>query len=288
MTQQRTNIITNEPQNIIHLKDIYARARDGYVPRRKGLFLSDNWTKVLAKGMEKLDLKGQTLLEVGVGIGTNMAGLITSPFGVKSFIGTDICDKAVEASQKLAEDWALPNVQLIESNLLENVPDHILTQVDTLFACIPQVCKPRDFDKLAILTHDPDSASEYESHYYPPMGSIYDPCGLGLVDCLLGQARDRASQSRGVFNLAGRPGEERLNAMFSDHGCNVHILHQEMVEQHPGTTLVPFAEQEEKEGILFEFYTDKDGRKKIGAAQAEERRQNRKPIYHTVNVMLAA
>jgi methylase of polypeptide subunit release factors len=269
----------------VSLRDFYDTAtRDINIEHPLNLFYPDAWTKAFAEGLKKVakhtpTFGNNTILEVGVGIGINMAGLLCSPCPPAVFIGTDISKHAIVASSLLAlrEGW---NVTLLQSNLLHDVSDDVLAKVDYIVGCIPQVPAPpkinlSDSDKLA--------------HYYEPQGTQWDAFGLGLNAALLQQAAERAPQAFVMLNLSGRPGINRLKSLFMENGYKEPtICYSTMVEQHQETSLAAFATMEDNGQEPFEFFQDKDGKIPICASAAEKRRLAGKQVYHQIYVLLAS
>lgn len=263
----------------VQLRDFYPRARkDITVPRPSNLFLPDGWTSVLARGLSHITFKDQHVLEVGVGTAINLAGLLTHAFDAPSrFTGTDICNDAITAARQLADREELA-AELLVSDLLADVPDTTLATVTHIFACIPQVPKPADVDL---------SEGDAVAHYYEPSGSAWDDFGLGLNSELIAQATARAPQAALTLNLSGRPGIERLQQLFAAHGRDAIVLHEEIVSQHAETSLEAFAALEAAGHEAFGFYSDAAAADRISATEAEERRINKRPVFHKIHVMSA-
>lgn len=262
--------------HVVCLDEFYPDvSRNIIIPRPSDLFLPDQWTKVFARGLLTRDFAGKSVLEVGVGTGINMAGFLERRHPVASYIGTDICDKAVYASGILAVDngW---DVELMTSDLLTNVPDSLLQNVENIFACIPQVPTERD------LTQGDNFA-----HYYKGTGSYWDSYGLGLNSALIKQATQRAPQAELTLNLSGRPGIDKLRELFDYHGRLGDVAYEEMVPQHEGTSVASLARMEGNGHADFEFYGDEGGHEKINAAEAERRRVDGTPVFHKIYVLTA-
>jgi methylase of polypeptide subunit release factors len=246
------------------------------IPRSPELFLPDQWTRVFAKGLLTHAFAGRKVLEVGVGTGINMAGLLAGRIPPSQYVGTDICNNAVSASRILAtaQGW---DAQLVQSNLLEDVPDDILSRVDHIIACIPQV--PSD---------KPLGEGDNYAHYYKANGSYWDQYGLGLNSRLLKQAWERAPQASVTLNLSGRPGLDKLKELFDYHDRFARVAYEELVPQHTETSIESLAKMEQDGHAPFEFFADADGVEQIGATQAEVRRVNQEPVFHKVYVLSAS
>lgn len=267
-----------DPANFVRLRTFYPDAKDMGFTRPSNLFLSDEWTKIFAAGLIKLsgsetDFTKAHVLEVGVGVGTNILGLMTSPKPPASFIGTDICDNAIRFCRGLP-DIRRHNVRLQTSDLLSDIPKENLSKLDYIVACIPQV--PFEGD----LTQGDNFA-----HYYPPTGSNWDAFGLGLNAKLLEQAKDLTPSAQVVLNLSGRPGIERLKDLFNQFGFEPSVLHEAIVPQHKETSLASLASAEEKGADAFEFFRDPGAHEKICAVEAEGRRTAGQPLYHKIYVI---
>lgn len=267
----------------VPLRRFYENAADIFIHRPSNLFFPDAWTETFAQGIQALGKKdgfqGRHVLEVGVGIGINALGIMTSPNAPAEFTGTDICDNAVSASAHLARSHGILNVSMICSDLLKNVDPTLLHRVDHIVACIPQVPVPG-----TILLNDGDNYA----HYYTPTGTQWDEWGLGLNAGLLEQATKLAPQATVTLNLSGRPGIERLKDFFERHNRHARVLFERMVPQHIDTSLAYLAETEKHHPDLpFEFFADPEGIKRINADQAEARRVNGEPLFHKIYVISA-
>lgn len=282
MNAQTAATLASPVTDTVHLREFYPDAGDITIERPSDLFLPDIWTKVFARGLRRAaniynDVANSRILEVGVGTGVNMAGMLTIPCPPRDFIGTDICNNAVSASGRLARDngW---NVRLIASDLLDQVPQDLLNDVTHIVACIPQVPATQTLD----ITQGDNFA-----HYYEPTGTNWDEHGLGLNAKLLEQAGKRAPRAAITLNLAGRPCIERLKNMFTHYSRSPEIVHEETVQQHAGTSLASLAAKEKAGHSPFEFFADPAGAHVLSATQAESRRVVGTTIYHKVYVVTA-
>jgi len=284
MPENTLNIALNNTTKSIHLRDFYENAVcDIKINRPHNLFFPDAWTHAFAQGLqniatETLGFGNSTILEVGVGIGINMAGLLSMRDPPVDFVGTDICEDAIAASSLLAhkEGW---DITLLQSDLLNDVPNQVLAKVNYIFACIPQVPASSKMN----LKDDDNFA-----HYYEPTGTKWDKFGLGLNAALLQQTAERAPHAFVVLNLSGRPGLKRLKSLFTHHGYKAPIIcYQTMVEQHHETSLAAFATMEQNGSEPFEFFEDEEGQIPTCATVAEQRRLVGKKVYHRIYVLIA-
>lgn len=270
----------------VRLRDFFQSSAQITIPvDNSKVFLPDpSWSKTFAAGLQAFEkhtadargFEGSHVIEVGVGSGINMAGLMLQADAPSYFIGTDIAPSAVAASATLAQAHGM-NAFLLESDLLSAVPKRALERTDYIIGCIPQV--PRHSGEI---TNERDL-----SDYYEETGIPEDAYGLGLIARLLDQAKTRAPQAELVLNIAGRPGEDRLSPMFAQHGYRVSTIHTSVVRQDPGTCLNSLAEIENKSGLRFHFFRDAEARHDINAHEAEALRTAGQPIYHNLHVLAA-
>lgn len=262
----------------IPLRKFYSAAADIIIPvDNDKVFLPDvSWGGTFATGLQKCNLAGTIVAEIGAGCGINMAGLMLSKNKPASFTGADYAVSAVDASRWLADRENI-DAQILQSDLLKSFSDGELRRVDYIIACIPQV--PR---QPGHITNDRDHSDYYESR-----GVEEDEYGLGLIASLLDEAASRAPQATLILNIANRPGGERIQAMFARHGYNTDIVHKAVVQQDPTTSLMSLAEIECRTGLDFHFYADQSAQIHIGAVAAEENRKSGQPVYHNLHVLAA-
>lgn len=262
----------------VSLRDFFKEAADVKIPvDNSKVFLPDrSWSMTFAKGLQAIDFSQSHVLEVGVGSGVNLAGLITCKKPPVSFIGTDLVMDAVSASAELAQGWGW-NVRLIQSDLLDNLDGVTLSKITDIIACIPQV--PVNANTL--------QSTRELSDYYPTTGIKEDIYGLGLLARLLDQVQERAPQASVTLNIAERPGKDRVDTLFADRGFNQEVVYQHRVRQDAGTSLASLAKIERETELPFHFYADPISKLEIGAGEAEKLRVQGKPIYHNLAVIRA-
>ena len=73
--------------------------------------------------------------------------------------------------------------------------------------------------------------------------------------------------------------------MFSACGYHPVCVHEEMIAQHPYTSLASLSAIENEQGTSFEFFTDQSGAVRISAQEAEERRSTNEPVFHKICVI---
>jgi len=257
-----------------------AATRNIVIPRQPSVFLPDEWTQTFASGLQVLarstpDFTRAKVIEVGVGTGIVMAGLLTIDRPPADYIGLDISDDAITAARRLAgeQGW---QVLIKKSDLLQDLTAQELAGVQHIVACIPQV--PRAID----LNEGDNSA-----HYYHPLGTYWDTYGLGLNAKLIEQAQSLTPAAHITLNLSGRPGLPRLKALFEQHGYTPAVLHERMVGQHAGTSLESLAALENAGHEAFEFFADEQGQQPLSAREAEFRRLEQQAVFHKVYVVHA-
>lgn len=283
------NDVSSKDVEEVLLGDFYpdSTQADMVITRPSDLFLPDEWTKTFAAGLVKLAdsdpaFSEKHVMEIGVGTGINMAGLMTLKKRGKQirvpkfFIGTDIDPSAVTASRGLASRNGLSHVtKFTPSSLLDNVSQSSMAEIGHIIACIPQV---PSFEDLSI--------EDRVSHYYTPEGDKkWDKYGLGLNASLLRQAKSRELEAQVTLNLSGRPGLRRLCELFTDMGYMPEVLHEDVVQQHAGTSLESLASLEGEGVRPFEFFESDAADKEIYATEAYDRQLKSKPVWHKVYVI---
>ena len=252
-------------------------------------FLPDEWSKAFLRGLEKLNVEGEHLMEVGVGTGVNAIYLLGKKPRLITITDIDSrnvplacrnilrhCDddqigrvNPYSGSFDLLDDEWFGHTELIEQGA-----------VDVVLGCLPQVVVPPDVD-----IHDGCGVAHYyDSEQYQDCGfGVY---GLTLNNTFLRQVREKIDQESGrvVLNLGGRPGKETLDRLFTYNGFAPQILHEEVILQHPGTKIDTLVAIEKLNNISFEFFSDADGQSQITAVQAAELIEEGENVYHKIYV----
>jgi hypothetical protein len=95
------NTVPDGAMKSVNLCDFYDNVmHDIIIDRPSNLFFPDAWTKTFARGFKNVVehtpyFTTNTILEVGIGIGINMAGLMCIPCPVARFTGTNISGDAI-------------------------------------------------------------------------------------------------------------------------------------------------------------------------------------------------
>lgn len=245
-------------------------------------FQPDAWTHAFLRGLRKTTL-GQSVWEVGCGSGV-VSFSLHQFFPLSEVYFSDFDLRCTEiAVENLAGGKVLPS----RFHPLYGQWDLVTHErfrppkVDAVVACIPQVPAPSD-----LVLGEADSLA----HYYDPTGvgreGEWNALGLGLNFALLRQAKGVLnSGGKVVLNLGGRPGLPRLQEMFQSAGFAPRVIHEEVIIQHAGTSLVPLASMEGDGKQDFEFFADFDARECINARIAEARRVRGETLYHKIYVI---
>ncbi len=261
--------------------DLISGIGDACVAIPDWAFVPDEWSTAFLRGLLALapSWEGKRIWEVGVGTGINLLVLHPRVRGAPVWYFSDFDERcvplAVENLSRRNREQLFPlhgKWDLLTPNGGES-PD-----ADIIFACIPQVPMEMGLEVGDALAH------YYCPERYP--NSHLHPCGLGLVEALLQQARGVLSR-RGevVLNLGGRPGLRRLRSMFADNGYRPRVVHEEVIPQHAGTSLKALAALEGNGHEDFEFFVEPDGTSPICAYTAEARRVTDLPVYHKIYVI---
>ena len=238
-----------------------------------------SWSRVFAQAIQAQDFGGSRVIEVGVGSGLNMAGMMLSDRSPLRFTGVDISKDSIEASAELAHgrNWE-KKVRLEHSDLLEGLSDKHLRKADHIIACIPQIpVRKADIGRHRDL-----------ADYYVETGIVEDQYGLGLAARLLDQVAERAPQASVTLNIAGRPGGRALKELFSSRGFVTQTLYKEVVRQEPYTSVRSLAQKESAmKDFSFSFYEDRKATRKVDAVFAEHMREHGASVYHKLSVVRA-
>ncbi len=248
-------------------------------------FKPDGWSDAFLKGLspQSEEWGERKVWEVGVGTGINLIKLAKQA-PQATFYFSDYDARCVPLARQNISAVGLPKTQfrpLFGSwDLVKPAPGGWKAPtVDIVFACIPQV--------PATTLHK--AVEDEVAHYYDPKRydeSTLHCCGLGLNEALLKQARGVLTpEGTTILNLGGRPGIDRLFAMFQSCGYTPQVLHEEVVAQHAETSLLPLAQLERAGNPDFEFFTDIEAQVCVNARTAEERRREGLPLFHKIYVI---
>ena len=278
--------------DVLNLKDVFPREYQGgtdfEVP--EFAFEPDSWSKAFMKGLMTFGKGGgferKGVAELGVGTGANVA-LILSAFNPTKVFASDLNGECTKLAARnivhavpSARDKFVPIAG--DQNLGRWINGISEGAIDVVYGCLPQVVKASEID-----LHEGDNVA----HYYDPAQypSERHHLGLGLNESALRQIHPLLPQGGTVIlNLSGRPGKEAaLEQMFRDCGYEPKLLHEEVIEQHSGTSLATLAAVEAHNGHRFEFFTSNLGSlgSQITATDAEERRLAGVKVYHKIYVI---
>ncbi len=263
-------------------KDLVVGSENRFWRVPEWAFLPDQWTWAFLRGLRLAELSGRVW---EIGVGTGMASFfLRTWFPQIELYFSDLDARCTELAvdnlrggrmlgsglQALHGSWDLMSHERRKAPL-----------VDVVVGCIPQALLPRG-ERL----NDRDN----EAHYYDPKmypESGLHHLGLGLNEALLFRAREQAVLRTGgsaILNLGGRPCLGRLLRMFRDNGYRPRVLYQEVIKQHCGTCLQPFADLE-AQGEHFEFFGDREAKGSISSSEAERRRVAGDPVFHKIYVI---
>jgi methylase of polypeptide subunit release factors len=246
-------------------------------------FLPDAWTHAFLRGLRKAGLGG-SVWEVGCGSGV-VSFSLSHFFPHVQVYFSDFDPRCTElAGENMAGGGRLPSCLYAFFGQWDLVTHQRFRppKVDAVVACIPQVPAPK-----GVVLGEADSFA----HYYAPMGreDHWNALGLGLNFRLLTEAKAVLNPGgRVILNLGGRPGLPRLIEMFRSCGYAPRVLHEEVIPQHSGTSLIPLASMEGDGHSDFEFFADVDASQGINARTAEVRRIRGKSLYHKIYVIEGA
>lgn len=243
------------------------------------------WTFAFLRGLRKLGLISERSWEIGVGTGLNMLFMSRWFPSTAAMYFSDLNPECIELATLNLHQARLTNTALFKPlwgvwDLTKRVDERcsLPPLVDLILACIPQVPLPPTLK----LRQGDNMAHYYDTARYGDGKNL----GLGLNQAQLSEARRiLPAQGRVVLNLGGRPGKDRLLAMFSGAGFRPELLHHEIILQERETSLSSLAEIEQSTGLEFEFFGDALGREQINAREAERRRLAGVNVYHYIYVI---
>ncbi len=249
-------------------------------------FKPDQWSLAFLRGLYQVaqTWSGKKIWEVGVGTGINL--VILSEFVKKAeWFFSDFDSRATFLAIENEIRFSFKKNE-IKFKALEGSWDLTLgpngktiSNVDVVYACIPQVPVASDFDLMV---------DDRVAHYYLGNGHSekWNEYGLGLCASLLCQLENILSpKGCVVLNLGGRPGISRLLRLFSDHGYIASIVYEEVVTQHSKTSLQTLATMEGNGHEDFEFFLDESCSQPLNAREAEALRVRGIKFYHKIYVI---
>ena len=184
-------------------------------------------------------------------------------------LGTDIDPRAVRiTTENLKRHGLEGNTTIVESNLLDGLSEEQKKNMETAFACLPQVRLDGDLSEGDAISHHYNISLVDGSKY--TLDKSLDNIGLGLIELFVAQMTKQAPQAELIVNLAERPGEQNLKQIFANHGRECSITRILICPQHTDTDFSNLLAAEE-EGADIVFYGDPEGKTRITAREAKEK-----------------
>ncbi len=242
----------------------------------------DPWTEIFANGLRKIakeKIENKNVWEVGIGSG--VIAVLLKLLGAKKVFGSDINETAVltakENVKRLLGKEALKDFEFMVGDLFSFLKR--LKNIDLVVGCLPQI--PVSFEVKGRNTADYYSEKDYPSHF--------NIVGLGLIDNFLKQIQKEkllSEKTTIVLNLGGRPSKKTLLELFIKNGFQPEIVDEKIIRQDPNTSLSTLVKIEQNfPSIKFEFFEDPEGKNKISATQAEEKRKKGENVFHKIYVI---
>jgi SAM-dependent methyltransferase len=270
---------------------------------------SDPWTVTFQVGLERAELSGRRVYEVGVGSGTNVAFMLRH-CAASLVVGSDLDPRLPALAQRLVTEVApdlLDRFRPIQGSVnLIDIPEAMaeVTVADVVVGCLPQVPDPEDVmyaqfhvAQLKTAVGGGQRVDDHMAHYYPwaafhdyPFNSV----GLGLIEALLRRVRSGVPRAQVVLNLGCRIGKDVLLKLFRSNGYRPEELASRIVRQSERTNISFFVALEAalrgtgyEEDFVCEFYADSQGRVPISANGAKELldADPTTPVFHEICVL---
>lgn len=270
---------------------------------------TDPWTTTFQAGLERAELNGRRVYEVGVGTGTNIAFMLQQ-CGASMAGGSDLDARLPLVARRLVGEVApdlLERFRPIEGSVnLIDTPSAMaeVALADVVVACLPQVPDPEDAMYLGFHNHQMKTAAmarrrtdDHIAHYYPwtafhdyPFNAV----GLGLIEALLRKVRACAPTAQVVLTFGCRVGQDVLLRLFRANGYRPEELASCIARQNDRTDISFFVASEAalngtsySDDLRCEFFTDPDGRVRISARQAKDmlNADPLAPVYHRICVL---
>ncbi len=270
---------------------------------------TDPWTLTFQAGLERAELTGRRVYEVGVGTGTNIAFMLRR-CAASLVLGSDLDARLPVLAQRLVGELA-PDLQdrfrPIEGSVnLIDTPAAMaeVANTDVVVGCLPQVPDPEDamyagfhLAHLKSVAGSGPRADDHIAHYYPwtafhdyPFNSV----GLGLIEALLRRVRSCAPGAQVVLTFGCRIGKGVLSSLFRANGYRPEELASRIVRQNAHTDISFFVALEAamrgtayEDEFACEFYADPEGVLRISATEAREllAEDPTAPVYHEICVL---
>lgn len=270
----------------------------------------DPWTQTFQAGLERADLKGKIVYEVGVGTGVNLAFILRTCGAARAY-GSDLDPRLVMLAERNLRSLSPQHAKHFEpvhgSVSLIDTDDarSKITKTDVVIACIPQVGEPNDLRLTAFRKAQsvelPDGAEtqaeDHIAHYYPWTAFDeypYNSVGLGLNEALLRRIRQHAPKAQVVMNFGCRIGSDIIFECFEANGYRPEKLASKIVHQHVGTDISFFVALEKalygtdlEKQLVCKFYADPDGTHPLSATDAQRliEKDPHVDLYHEVSVI---
>src|SRR5215470_10571282 len=270
---------------------------------------ADPWTVTFQAGLERAELTGRRVYEVGIGSGANVAVMLRR-CAASLVMGSDLDPRLPVLAQQLVTEVApdlLDRFRPIQGSVnLIDIPAAMaeVTVADVVVGCLPQVPDPDDAmytrfhnAQLKTAVDTGRRVDDHMAHYYSwaafndyPFNAV----GLGLIEALLRRVKSCAPHAQVVLNLGCRIGKEVVLKLFRSNGYRPEELASSIVRQSDRTDISFFVALEvamrgtgyEKDFVC-EFYTDSEGRFPISASAAKEQQDAdpAAPVFHEICVL---
>jgi SAM-dependent methyltransferase len=257
--------------------------------KNKKIFDSDGWSLAIwkATGNEidkifKEEWRQVSFMELGTWKWT-IPILMIQEYNDKllTVVWTDIVPDAIELARELVKDIDRDNkCEFIVSDWLKDVPQRILDILDFNVACLPQVKFTLDKQLL------PDDHFAHFVDWEKFKDQDFERFWFWLIEKTIKDFRMKNSKANILYNFAWRISKDIIFALYESCWYTPEIVYNEMVVQCETTELWMFVDLEKSEPeALWEFYEDIEGKIKITAEMAENRRKDNMSVYHRMYVV---
>ena len=303
----RLRELTEDSDSAFRIRRVRLEAGEGlleldlvFIP---SIFEPEDWGLTFLEGLLRRpqeDLSGRIMLEMGTGSGwISLAMLhwrrLERVYAYDLNPGAVLCARIAAVLNSYDDDLnprydadrklLFERLEVSESDLLQDAIDRGL-RADLIAGCIPQVLAPSpDLDPGTAMAEGNEAMLYDLSNYFALQGVFEDQFGLGLLARALEQAVVvLAPGGTVVLNIAGRPGREVIERMFSRRGFDARVIWSRRVQQAEDTDIAVLSRLEKRTQNPFEFYVAKHSRAPVDATTAQALREAGRKIWHDLRV----